>query len=363
MRHINLIITVILTLLFESCDTMQTISSYVDYGISQWEQVAPADSYDHTLIDAWKSGTGGKSLAISEIAVSALGDLTNKDVSRIKERIHQASKNLVSDENFNNNDVSNFFGAMFTMSDQLIDEYNSQKFEEAVDRLTNPNNPAYNEEEAIQVEIDYVNRKINRKPFSAFSEELIEIRKKRNTKWISERVEDACGISIDEYNNLTNEERQQADLKILMYDEKNSNQNNQPQPEPSELTERPINIDFGSIIEDIVISDYDLNSADLSVKQKETLNKIAEILKDNQNLTIEIEGHTCSLGTERDNSIVGLRRAAKAKEYICQTGIDEDRIKIISFGFEFPIADNNSEYGRRTNRRITFKVLNTNPMP
>lgn len=349
-------------ILLNSCGT---VSNIIDYGISQWETYMPADSYDHTLIDAWRSGTGGKSLVIGEVTVGAFGELSGKDVSGIKRRIHNAAGNLTNNETFGKNDVNNLVGAFFTLGDEFIDEYNQQSFDDAVKRLTDPSASGYNEEEALRVSyIDYENRKIIWKSNREYLYDLIEYRKGLNESWISSNLDEVCGMSLEEYNNLPNDARQEIDIKILAYSKsKGSSESNRPKtPDLPNPIVHPdtiphSSIDYTSLIDGLVISEYDINSFNLSQDQKEALDRIAEILNTDKTFKLLISGHTCTLGSENVNYSIGLKRADAAKEYLIESGIDGERISVESLGFSKPIDENSTETGRKHNRRLTFKIL------
>lgn len=374
MKQIRNLLFITMVILFTSCGTYETssgggfwggVSSFIDYGISEWQKVAPPDSYDHTLIDAWQSGTGGKALAIGEVSTAIIGGVTGKDVSGLKNRIHNAARNLTQNESYTKNDVNNWTGALFTLGDEFIDEYNTQKFEDAVKRLTDPNASGYNEEEALRVKsFDYQNKKIIWKSNSEYIYDLIEYRKSKNEDWISSNVGPACNMTLQEYNNLSNEARQQADLKIIAYDKSKNSATEQPKQEnenakletlPSGLDKKK---DFASLIDAVVISDYNINSYALSDIHKESLDRIGEMMNNDPTLELLISGHTCTLGSNDVNYNVGLKRANAAKDYLISKGIDGNRIEIESLGYSNPADDNSTALGRRNNRRLTFKILN-----
>lgn len=365
MKQLRILFAVVLGALLTSCgSTWSGFSSGVDYFIGEWGKYMPADSYDHTYIDAWKSGTGGKALVLGEVGVGLVGGLTGKDVSSLKNRLHNASYNLTKNETFGKNDTNNWIGAFFTLGDEFIDEYNKLKFEDAVARLTDPNVSGYNEEEALMVDyIDFQNRKIVWKSHSDYIQDLMDYRKSKNDDWLSSKLPKVGGISIEDYNNLPPKERQAVDKKLLTYTgPKETPKDNTPSPiieEPIAPTQptQPV-IDYSSLIEGIVISEYDINAFSLSKIQEETLDRIAEILNNDQTIELLISGHTCTIGSEMANYSVGLKRANEAKKYLVDKGIDGQRIKVESLGYSNPINGNSSETERKHNRRLTFKIQN-----
>ena len=73
-------------------------------------------------------------------------------------------------------------------------------------------------------------------------------------------------------------------------------------------------------------------------------------------LRIEIEGHTCSIGTAEYNLALGNRRATAVKDYLVSRGVTEDRLRTVSYGEERPKYDNAREETRRLNRRAALVV-------
>ncbi|MFQ5718683.1 MAG: OmpA family protein [Acidobacteriota bacterium] len=76
-------------------------------------------------------------------------------------------------------------------------------------------------------------------------------------------------------------------------------------------------------------------------------------------VTIEIEGHTDDIGSERENFLVSLERARTVRQWLVDGGIDPARVAIRGYGETRPIADNLTEEGRRQNRRIEVLVTGT----
>ena len=82
------------------------------------------------------------------------------------------------------------------------------------------------------------------------------------------------------------------------------------------------------------------------------------MLSQNQNIIVEIAGHTDAVGTKEYNQYLSLRRAQAVKEYLTKKGINTRRIKAKGYGKSKPLASNDDEHGgRQLNRRVEFKVL------
>lgn len=129
-----------------------------------------------------------------------------------------------------------------------------------------------------------------------------------------------------------------------------------PQPQkPAEEMNNNYQAEANTITR-LSISQYKLNKAKLTSEQKTELDEVVSFMKKWPNVKISIIGHTCSMGTDAINNIVGLRRAHEAKLYMIAQGIDESRIDEVSKAASEPCTGNDTEKGRLQNRRITFIV-------
>lgn len=101
---------------------------------------------------------------------------------------------------------------------------------------------------------------------------------------------------------------------------------------------------------------FDFNSSTLQEASFYTLDKQAAFLLDSKDISLEIEGHTDSLGGDEYNKELSQRRADAVKSYLVSKGIASERLTTIGFGSEQPISDNETEDGRRMNRRVVFCI-------
>lgn len=88
----------------------------------------------------------------------------------------------------------------------------------------------------------------------------------------------------------------------------------------------------------------------------EYLDKLAARLKKTDE-TVSITGHTDATGTEEFNEKLALDRAKHIQSILISKGISADRIKVASKGEKEPVASNDTEEGKRQNRRVEL-VLN-----
>jgi len=103
---------------------------------------------------------------------------------------------------------------------------------------------------------------------------------------------------------------------------------------------------------------YATNKAIILDESKPALDHLAQMLIDNPNMTIEIEGHTDNRGTKEHNQQLSTARAKNVVDYLVSKGIDAKRLKYKGYGDTKPLDTNATEEGRAKNRRTEFKVLN-----
>jgi len=101
---------------------------------------------------------------------------------------------------------------------------------------------------------------------------------------------------------------------------------------------------------------FDFDRYTLRPEATRVLDEAVAALRDDPNLRIEVEGHTCNIGTAEYNLALGDRRANAVREYLVGRGVSADRLRTISYGEERPKYDNSREETRRLNRRAALTV-------
>lgn len=104
---------------------------------------------------------------------------------------------------------------------------------------------------------------------------------------------------------------------------------------------------------------FKAGSAELEEESLPTLDRAIAGLKRNPKARVEIEGHTSSEGNENFNQQLSAERAYSVRAYMIENGIPEDHVTATGYGSSQPKADNSTEAGRKKNRRIEIRVLNT----
>jgi outer membrane protein OmpA-like peptidoglycan-associated protein len=119
----------------------------------------------------------------------------------------------------------------------------------------------------------------------------------------------------------------------------------------------------GKFLFETILSDdkirFGFDETELSTEGAEALAEFAADLKShNENVFIEIQGHTDSTGAEAYNMTLGEKRAESVRRHLSKEhDIALHRMSVISYGESAPIADNSNRAGRATNRRVGLIVL------
>lgn len=100
------------------------------------------------------------------------------------------------------------------------------------------------------------------------------------------------------------------------------------------------------------------DSYELSVESLTELQKIAEFVKKHPNLQIEIAGHTDNTGSPEYNKILSENRAKSVYNALINNGLSRSNFIYQGYGPSKPAYANDSEAGRKLNRRIEFIILN-----
>ncbi|MBI2383702.1 MAG: OmpA family protein [Gammaproteobacteria bacterium] len=99
------------------------------------------------------------------------------------------------------------------------------------------------------------------------------------------------------------------------------------------------------------------DSADLTDDGRRTLDGVADTLLQQENLKVEVAGHTDSIGSEAYNMLLSQQRAEAVVAYFVEKGLASERLSAIGYGESQPLASNESEEGRAQNRRVEFRIL------
>jgi OmpA-OmpF porin, OOP family len=93
-------------------------------------------------------------------------------------------------------------------------------------------------------------------------------------------------------------------------------------------------------------------------KSNKSLNEVADILKSDESLMLDIDGHTDDVGATENNQKLSENRAGAVRDYLISKGVSESRMISTGYGEEKPVADNKTAAGRAKNRRTEMTVRN-----
>jgi outer membrane protein OmpA-like peptidoglycan-associated protein len=110
-------------------------------------------------------------------------------------------------------------------------------------------------------------------------------------------------------------------------------------------TERGIVITFGDVL-------FNTDQAVLTEGGQHTLRKLADVLKQNPDRNVMVEGFTDSTGTSAHNLELSQRRAEAVRSALMGMGIEGTRVATRGYGEAYPVAGNDSAGSRQLNRRV-----------
>lgn len=118
-------------------------------------------------------------------------------------------------------------------------------------------------------------------------------------------------------------------------------------PEPAQVPRR-------LVLEGV---NFDFDKATLRPADREVIDKNAAELKEWGDIKVEVSGHTDSIGSDRYNKGLSLRRADTVRSYLISKGIAPDRLIAKGYGESQPLASNDTEEGRFQNRRVELNQI------
>ena len=103
---------------------------------------------------------------------------------------------------------------------------------------------------------------------------------------------------------------------------------------------------------------FDTDKFDIDAEDQAALRQQAQYLQQFANVRATVEGHADERGTREYNLALGERRANAAKNYLVSLGVPANRITVVSYGKERPVALGSNEQAWARNRRAVTIVLN-----
>lgn len=121
-----------------------------------------------------------------------------------------------------------------------------------------------------------------------------------------------------------------------------------------EMVQRNENVS-GKKICAIDVINFEFNKSTLTSKSRVYLNKIVQLMK-NTGLKFIVRGHTDNVGSAEYNLNLSKKRAKAVYDYLLSKGVNSNKISYTYHGLTEPIDTNDTEEGRRNNRRVEFDI-------
>lgn len=102
---------------------------------------------------------------------------------------------------------------------------------------------------------------------------------------------------------------------------------------------------------------FDFDKSTLRPESSAELDRLIKLLTDLPKMKIEISGHTDNKGSSDYNKKLSYERAKTVVDYLVTKGITPNRLTYNGYGFDQPVATNDTDEGRQLNRRTEFKIL------
>ncbi len=102
---------------------------------------------------------------------------------------------------------------------------------------------------------------------------------------------------------------------------------------------------------------FETGKATLTPQSRLELEKAIELLRVNPSMVIEIGGHTDNVGDDNYNMKLSHDRAKSVRDYMVNGGIVSARVQAKGYGELNPVATNDTEDGRKANRRTEFVIV------
>lgn len=98
-------------------------------------------------------------------------------------------------------------------------------------------------------------------------------------------------------------------------------------------------------------------SAVISPESYAELNTVADMLHQNPNMVIQLEGHTDTRGDKSLNLKLSQERVESVRNYLVRRGVSKSRIKLKAYGGTQPLSNENTEEAHKLNRRVEVRII------
>jgi len=102
---------------------------------------------------------------------------------------------------------------------------------------------------------------------------------------------------------------------------------------------------------------FEVGKAKIDPESYSELDILVNLMQENPNMVIQLEGHTDYLGDARANMKLSQQRVEAVKNYLSDKGIVKTRIRTKAYGGTQPLSRDNTPEAHRLNRRVEVRVL------
>ena len=102
---------------------------------------------------------------------------------------------------------------------------------------------------------------------------------------------------------------------------------------------------------------FSQSKAIIDPQSYEELDQVVQMMNDNENIIIQLEGHTDSQGDPKANLRLSEDRVEAVRKYLVKKGISKSRVKTKAFGGTRPLTHENTPEARDANRRVEMRIL------
>ncbi|MEP2669862.1 MAG: OmpA family protein [Cyclobacteriaceae bacterium] len=102
---------------------------------------------------------------------------------------------------------------------------------------------------------------------------------------------------------------------------------------------------------------FEQGRAKIGADSHAELDKVVQMINQNPNMVIQLEGHTDTRGNPKANLKLSQVRVEAVKDYLVSKGISKSKVKTKAFGGTAPISREDSEEAHRLNRRVELRIL------
>ena len=130
-----------------------------------------------------------------------------------------------------------------------------------------------------------------------------------------------------------------------------------PEPAPAPVAEEPAPAPVAETVRVQLDVKFDFNKSVVKPNSYADIKNLADFMKQYPQTTTRVEGHTDNVGPDAYNQKLSERRALAVKNVLVnQYGVQGNRVDSIGYGKTRPVADNSTDAGRATNRRVEAEV-------